>query len=321
MAPAKKGFPAFVTFVLVYTLGVILWGAYVRASGSGAGCGSHWPLCNGDVIPRSPGAKTLVEYSHRITSGLAWILALALPLGARRVVPAGHGLRKASWWVFFFMTTEALVGAGLVLFEMVADNPSTARGLWMAAHLINTFFLIAACASSVFLAWGGAMPKLRDRPRLAFSMGVSFLGILMVGVSGAIAALGDTLFPVTSLGEGFAMDQNPSAHLWIRLRVLHPLLAMGVGGWLCLAALVLFVTRPERRLRRASLGVMVLVVLQVGLGFLNLALLAPIWMQIVHLLAADLLLVAVVFMALLALHRVVPVSITESPPPTRHSPT
>ncbi len=40
--------------VLLWNVLVALWGAYVRATGSGAGCGSHWPTCNGEILPRAP---------------------------------------------------------------------------------------------------------------------------------------------------------------------------------------------------------------------------------------------------------------------------
>ena len=64
--------------VLAYNVAVIGWGAYVRATGSGAGCGSHWPLCNGAVLPRAAEAATLIEFTHRVTSGIALLLVVAL---------------------------------------------------------------------------------------------------------------------------------------------------------------------------------------------------------------------------------------------------
>jgi len=48
--------------VLAYSILVILWGAYVRISFSGDGCGDHWPLCHGEVIPTAPSVKTLIEF-------------------------------------------------------------------------------------------------------------------------------------------------------------------------------------------------------------------------------------------------------------------
>ena len=108
--------------MLAYNLAVILWGAYVRASGSGAGCGAHWPLCNGEVIPRAPSIATLVEYSHRLTSGLALLGVVALMVWTWRVWGRGHPARRGALLSLIFILTEAAVGAGLVLFELVADN-------------------------------------------------------------------------------------------------------------------------------------------------------------------------------------------------------
>jgi heme A synthase len=94
---------------------VILWGAFVRATGSGAGCGSHWPLCNGELVPRAPQVETVIEFIHRATSGLAFLLVLGLFVLAWRVYPKGDLVRRAAALSFLFIVTEALVGAGLVL--------------------------------------------------------------------------------------------------------------------------------------------------------------------------------------------------------------
>jgi len=130
--------------VLAYNLAVILWGAYVRASGSGAGCGSHWPLCNGVVIQPSPSAATLVEYSHRLTSGLALLSVVTLAGWTWRTTKPGDPARVGAAASLFFMLTEAALGAGLVLFRLVADNATMARALFMGAHLLNTFILLKA---------------------------------------------------------------------------------------------------------------------------------------------------------------------------------
>src|ERR1043166_4793099 len=127
-------FQSFAWFALVYNVFVILVGAYVRASGSGAGCGSHWPMCNGQVIPRAPRLETLIEFTHRITSGLAFMMVLAQLVWALRAFPRGHGVRRAAAGAFALILSEALVGGGLVIFEMVAGNKSIARAYWMAAH-------------------------------------------------------------------------------------------------------------------------------------------------------------------------------------------
>jgi heme A synthase len=192
--------------VLGINLVVILWGAYVRASGSGAGCGAHWPLCNGVVVPRAPAIATIIEMTHRVTSGLALLAVVGLVVGAIRSLPKGHAARRAAYTSMFFMLTEALVGAGLVLFEMVAHNASLARGWWISAHLINTFLLLASLALTAWYASGKPAPASRRVGGTGIACLVLAVIALALGVSGGITALGDTLFPVNSLAEGLAQD-------------------------------------------------------------------------------------------------------------------
>jgi heme a synthase len=286
--------------VLAATLLVILWGAYVRASGSGAGCGSHWPTCNGEIIPRAPRLETLIEYTHRATSGVAFLMVLAQLIWALRLYPRGHGVRRAAAGGFALMVSEALIGGGLVIFEMVAGNKSIARAFWMAAHLMNTFALLAALGLTVWRARGErrpAAPRVALGPGLRAGMGVALALLLITAASGAVVALGDTLFPARSLGEGIAQDFAAGAHAFVRLRIVHPVLAVLAGGYLLALAAVIAGRDPEGPLRPAALRAAVLVALQMGVGFLNLGLLAPTALQIVHLLLADLVWLALVVLA------------------------
>lgn len=279
---------------LAATLGVILWGAYVRATGSGAGCGDHWPTCNGEVIPRTPTVATLIEYTHRATSGLAFLLTLLQLVWALRAFPAGHPARRGAGASMFFMVTEAAVGAGLVLFKYVAHDASIARAAWMSVHLINTFLLIACMALTVWWAHGGARVRLRghgSKPALLFA---GIAGALAVGVTGAIAALGDTLFQARSLAEGLAQDFSPTAHFLVQLRVLHPVVAALVSAYLLFLRGVLVGRGLSPVARKLANLTGALVAVQVGAGLINLVLLAPVWLQLVHLLLADLVWMALV---------------------------
>ncbi len=294
---------------LGFTLFVILWGAFVRITGSGAGCGSHWPTCNGDVIPRSPGNATLVEFTHRITSFASLVFIVWQLVEARRAFPAGHTARKAAAWSVFFIVTEALVGAGLVLFEMVAQNKSVARGYWVGVHLTNTFLLVAAMALSNWAAWPQkpeAGSATHDKPlsgvdtwsreRLRLTFGLAGVGVLVVGITGAIAALGDTLFPVKSLAEGLSQDVSRHAHIFVQLRGLHPFAAATVG--VCLIVLAgAFARSADLRVQRVASWLGLAVIAQMGLGVLNLVLLAPAAMQLLHLLAADVVWITLVVLA------------------------
>lgn len=288
---------AFAWIVLAFNLAVVLWGAYVRATKSGAGCGSHWPLCNGEVVPRAPQLATLIELTHRLTSGLALLFVGGLAVWAFRSYPRGHPVRLGAGATVFFILTEALIGAGLVLFELVADNASMARALFLSVHLVNTFVLLAAITLTAWWATTGEHARPRPRGTLAWVFGIGLIGTLVLGVSGAVAALGDTLFPVSSLAEGLRQDLSPTAHLLVRLRVLHPLIAIIVGGYLIFAASLAVKRRPSVHSRRAAIAVVALIFIQLVAGMLNVALLAPVWLQLLHLLLADLLWIALVLLA------------------------
>ncbi len=305
-------FANYAWFVVAYNLFVILWGAYVRASGSGAGCGSHWPLCNGEVLPRSPQTATLIELTHRITSGLSLLLVIGLVVWAFRAYGKKHQVRRGAMLSLFFIITEALIGAGLVLFELVADNASIARAMFMSVHLINTFTLMAFLALTAWWASGGQPVRLRGQGFINWLLGLALAGMLVLAVSGAVAALGDTLFPSDSLAQGLSDDFSPTAHLLIRLRLLHPMLALTVGCITLLVAGIVNFLRPGGWVRFWMLMVTALVVLQLGAGLLNVALLAPIWLQLVHLLLADFLWLAMVLLTASALaHTAKEVSVEE----------
>jgi heme A synthase len=284
------------SLTLAFVIIVILWGAYVRASGSGAGCGSHWPTCNGQVILHGASRSTIVEYTHRATSGLAVILILAQLVLAFRLFPRRHPVRGAAVASAVFIFSEALIGAGLVLFEKVAHDKSVGRAAWVSCHLTNTFVLVASVVLTGWLARPRTPPS-EPRPRLFNLLMLALLGALLVGVSGAVAALGDTLFPVRSFAEGWHQDLAPTAHLFVRLRILHPFLAVTVGAALLGLTGSLVSTDRPRGVRGPATLAAGLVLAQLAAGLLNLALLAPIPMQIVHLLLADLVWIALVRLA------------------------
>src|SRR3954454_16176846 len=190
--------------VLAYNVAVLLWGAYVRATGSGAGCGNHWPLCNGTVTPHSPTLATVIEFTHRATSGIDLALVAILAVWAFRAFPRLHPARLGATLSVVFLISEALIGAALVLLEHVAKNASSSRGYSLTTHLINTLTLLACLTLTAW--WGMGRPRLRVAGRAAWFAGVSLLVVILMGVTGAIAALGDTLYPAASLSAGIAQD-------------------------------------------------------------------------------------------------------------------
>ncbi|MBZ4412079.1 COX15/CtaA family protein [Myxococcus faecalis] len=284
---STRSFQRFSLGVLVFTLGVILWGAFVRATGSGAGCGDHWPVCNGQVVPREPTVQTLIEYTHRLTSGVVMLLAVALSVWAMRAHAKGHPVRKAANWALFFMMTEALVGAGIVLLQYVADNASVGRAVWMGVHLVNTFLLVGAQTLVVWFSKGRASLAFRGQGWVGVLVGVCVAGMMLLGVSGAVAALGDTLFPSETLAEGLAQHANDQAHLFVRRRIYHPIIAVLMGAALVYVGRWMSRLRPSPEVKQSAMLLTGLYVLQLGAGLVNVVLLAPVWLQLVHLLLAD----------------------------------
>lgn len=285
--PRTGRFVNFAWATLAFNLAVVAWGAFVRASGSGAGCGSHWPLCNGQVVPVDAHTATLIEFTHRVTSGMALILVVTLTIRAWRLFPRGHAARTGAAWAMAFMISEALVGAGLVLLGLVADNSSIARAVVLGIHLVNTFFLLAFITLPAWWGAGRPRPHPSSDPALSTLLLVGVVGTLAVGVAGAITALGDTLFPVATLAEGVRQDFSATAHFLIRLRVIHPVLAVVLGFYLLMVAAVVRRRRSDASSRNLANALILLFLAQLAIGAFNIALHAPVWMQLVHLMMAD----------------------------------
>jgi heme A synthase len=281
--------------VLGCNLLVIVWGAYVRATGSGAGCGSHWPLCNGDLLPDTSYQATFIEFAHRISSGVALLLVVVLVAWCVRRYAPGSAMRITAWLTLLFITIEALLGAGLVVFELVAENTSTVRAVWMALHLANTFLLLAPLVLHAWWASGGARVRALPDMALTLALGVALAGMLLLGISGAVAALGDTLFPARSLAEGLRQDLSPP-HVLVRLRLLHPPLAALVGAYLLIVAWLAQRRAATRTSRRLALLLTLLFGIEVGVGIVNVVLLAPVPIQLVHLLLAGLIWISLVLL-------------------------
>jgi cytochrome c oxidase assembly protein subunit 15 len=307
-----RSFRRFSAAVLAYNLAVILWGAVVRATGSGAGCGNHWPSCNGAVVPRSASTATLVEYSHRLSSGLVLVLVLVLAVWAFRVSSPGHPVRRGAVLAVAFTLSEAAVGAGLVLFRLVARDESLGRALAIGTHLLNTFLLLAALA----LTWhhargrahaGRAEGGMAPRRPLAWLCWAAAAAVMAVGATGAVSALGDTLFPAATLAQGLAQELAPAAHVLLRLRVVHPFLALAAGFFLLYLCQRAAADSPGARTWANRLRLLVLA--QWAAGVLDVGLLAPVWLQLVHLLLADLVWLALVLLAAAVLD--VPASLSQ----------
>jgi len=280
----RENFSKLSLATLIYNLAVIVWGAYVRASGSGAGCGSHWPLCNGDVLPQAPRLQTLIEFSHRASSGVSLILIVILGVLAFSAFPRGNRVRKAAGASVIFIFLEALIGAGLVLYQLVEHDQSRARAVSISLHLVNTLFLLGALTLTYL--WSQNPNLARPERKITLLLKQSVFAIsacFILGVTGAITALGDTLFPSASLSEGIKRDFVSGSHFLVQLRVLHPLFAIGLATYLIYFAMKF---SGDSRTARIFSGI---VATQLLLGFFNLILMAPVALQLGHLLTANLL--------------------------------
>ena len=286
--------------VLGFFIATILWGTVVRATGSGNGCGDHWPLCNGTVFQQSPTLHTMIEFSHRVSAGaIDSILVLTLVIWTWRSTDKGHLARWAAGATVFLTVTEGALGAILVKLGLTAENRSPMRAPVLALHLSNTLLLLAALAMTAHFLGRRIGYSWRD-VRIGAPLGttIGMVAIMIVGVTGSLAALGDTLFPASSLGN--SLQQDFAGHLtgessWLlRWRWTHPTVAIVASIfviWLLIRAVRRVGPWDNRKLSALVVG---LLVVQYVLGALDVWLLAPVWMQVVHLLGADVLWTALV---------------------------
>ncbi len=292
----RRWFAVFAWAVLAYNIPVILWGAYVRVSFSGDGCGAHWPFCAGQVLPQHMATPMLIEFTHRMMTSVDIGLIAVLCIWAFRAFPKRHAVRRYALWSLAFLFVEALLGAGLVLLRYVAHDQSAGRAVYLSAHLTNTMLLLGALAMTAWLAQTNTERVRWENVSRTFA--VSLLVTVIVSITGAIVALGDTLFPAASLAEGMQQDFSSGSHLLLRLRMFHPVLAILGAAYLLWAAASALKYEDCAGARKAGTRVMGLIVLQILAGAVNLSLMAPVWMQLFHLLTADALWIAVVVMVM-----------------------
>lgn len=296
-------FAKYAWFVLVWNIVVILWGVFLRASKSGDGCGQHWLTCGGEVVPSAPELKTIIEFSHRVTSSLAGVLIIVLLVWAFVRWRSGKGeqhrliLRMATG-SFIFVVLEGLLGAGLVLTGNTAENLTPERPFWMAGHLINTFILLAFLTLTARYAGGGARLRFNIDKKYLAVIAIGALAVFVVGISGSIAALSHMIFPSGTLAESVAKDFSPTSNILLRLRLLHPITAILTGvflvfltGWLAKES------GKEKRVVRWSNVLSLLVLAQIAFGSATLFMLAPMVMQLGHLLLADAIWISYVLLA------------------------
>ena len=278
----------FARFVVAYNITVIVWGAYVRATGSGAGCGSHWPLCNGEFLPTTPQTQTVIEFAHRVTSGLSLVLVAILLIWCWRRTAKGDRPRHSAVAAAVLLFNEAFLGALLVLVDHVGGlDRSATHALFLCLHFGNTLLLLAALAlTAKWLSNRDGPLGVVPKPFQMIAMGLGLVSVMAIGMTGSLATLGDTMFPADSLRGAVVQDFSSSSHILLRLRVLHPVAAV-IGSIYVLWLLQAFWRKQER------FGWVPLLTItltgQIALGAMNVILLAPVWLQMTHLLVAEIL--------------------------------
>lgn len=292
----RTAFSKYAWFVTFYNVAVIVWGAVVRATGSGAGCGSHWPTCNGEVLPTLSQIETLVEFAHRLTSGFSGILVIGLVVWAFR--RQGWGFTRWSAVLsLVFVIIEGGIGALLVRLELTKDNASALRAVVIGIHLVNTLILMAWLSLT---AWSGSFsaPIRWQRPRgIVALLTIGVIGTMILCAAGAVTALGDTLFPSQSLSAGLAADLDANASFLIRLRVVHPVIAILTSFYLLGVGRYLVGRVSKASASRLFNMLQFLIYAQIVIGVVNITFLAPVIVQLLHLFMADLLWLAFVIMA------------------------
>jgi cytochrome c oxidase assembly protein subunit 15 len=276
----------FAWLTLAYNIAVILWGAYVRATGSGAACGNRWPLCNGTVLPRTPQPQMIIEFTHRLSSGLAVVMVSSLVVWCWRKTEKGDWARSSSAVALLLLFNEALLGALLVLFEHVAQDRSPARVIFLCMHFGNTLLLLAALAlTAQWLVKGQRRVAVRRNRTEIILVVLGLLATMCIGTTGSLAALGDTLFPATSLRASLIQDFS-SGNTFLSLRFLHPVAA--ILGAMYVVWIILRNLKIRGRFRNQGFALATVWIAQIGVGVLNVVLLAPLWLQIMHLFVAEL---------------------------------
>lgn len=294
----KKFFRRYSWFLVGYNVLVILWGAVVRATGSGAGCGNHWPLCNGEVIPQPQQIETIIEFSHRISSALDGLLVILLVYLAYRIYGKENRIFRWAFAALVFIIIEGLLGRLLVVQDWVADNVSLMRAVVVAVHLINTYILLFTLTLT---AWFSNIryeikPRRDRKPNLL--VGIGIFSAIIFSAMGAVTALGDTLFPAEAIFSGVPEGLDSTSQFLIQLRAIHPILAIITSGYLYFVVRWILNRELGSRVKRSGNRLLIVIAIQVLAGGVNVLLLAPIYMQVVHLLLADIFWISLVLFAL-----------------------
>jgi len=300
---AQLNFHRYAVGLIVYNIIVVLWGSWVRISRSGDGCGDNWPHCGsgGEFVPSTTHLATWIEWTHRASTMILGPLLLALAVWAFISFAKGNPTRKAAIGVLVFTGIEAWIGRHLVLNKLVVDDDSMQRAVWMSLHLANILSLFACLTLTAWFSRGKARWQWTGQGRLSWMWPLSFIGVIALAVTGALSALGDTLYPAESLLHGIQQDFAAEAAFLLKTRPLHPLTATIVSLFVVWTIYATVRERPEPAIKKMAPIVLWLLAGQYCFGWMNLLMLAPAWAQLTHLMLANLLWIGLVMLGAAAM--------------------
>ncbi len=281
--------------VLWLTVAVVIGGALVRATDSGAGCGESWPICGGEFIPDIGNYHTAIEVSHRLMTGLLGFALVAVYVLVRRDFEKEHRLRRAVRAAGILLVIESLLGASLVLFGWVELDASIARLIVVPLHLVNTFLLVGAMTMVAFFASGGNGFRVDAGNRRDQLVVGGLVIVLIIGATGALNALADTLIQSDALRRSAPGEFLVTEPVLRQIRAIHPFVAI-IGGLTIYMLVRYLATEASRPVRLLALGIQGIVWLQFFVGLLNIALEVPLELQLIHLFVADVLWIAFVLL-------------------------
>jgi len=274
---------------LVLSVLSILAGAFVRATGSGDGCGATWPTCKGRIIPSLSDTSEIIEFSHRGISGILLIVTLYIFVNSRKL-EKGSIARRASNYLTFFVLFEALIGAVIVIFEWVGLNSSFPRIVAVPIHLVNTFGLLASYVI-LFKILENKLDSIKNLWDRNFII-ISIL-FLLTGATGSITALADVLYPSASFIEGFLDDFDRTSEVLTRLRIFHPVVSTILS-----IALYIESKQLQKRFDINTNFLKFLIFAAVFLGVANVLSNIVLFLSIFHLALADLLWITYIYVSL-----------------------
>ena len=267
----------------------ILAGAFVRATGSGDGCGATWPTCKGRIIPALTDTSELIEFSHRSVSGLLLVVTLIIFSKTRRF-QKGSLVKVVTNYLTFFVIFEAIIGAIIVLFEWVGLNSSLPRIVAVPIHLVNTFGLLG-CYAILYKIVEDDLKEIKSIFNKNFIL-ISLL-FLLSGATGSITALADVLFPSASFIEGFLEDFDKTSEALTRLRILHPIISSALS-----VVLYVYSTRINKKYGVNVKLLKTFVIVAVLLGVFNVISNIVLPLSILHLAIADFLWISYIYVSI-----------------------